>query len=92
MLSSLPIWDLRVHLETGHYLCRGGWGEGEKKGGGGKAISDWLEGGGGLNFFIKNFRGDQQFEVYSIVRGVHWPRWVKQLNSRVQTLSVKQYC
>ena len=34
-------------MMTGHYLCRGG--EGEKKGGGGgvKAISDWLEGGGG---------------------------------------------
>ena len=46
-----------------------------------KAISDWLE--GRLNFFIKKFRGGQQFEVYSIVRGVHWPRWVKQLNSRV---------
>ena len=75
------------YLGTGHYLCRGGGGGG----GGVKAISDWLE-GGGLNFFIKKFRGGQQFEVYSIVRGVHWPRWVRQLNSRVQTLSVKQLC
>ena len=73
------------------YVEGGGGGGGRKEGGGGvKAISDWLEGGGGLNFFIKKFRGGQQFEVYSIVRGVHWPRWVKQLNSRVQTLSVKQ--
>ena len=70
-----------MNLGTGLYLCRGGGGEGEKKGGGVKAISDWLE--GGVNFFIKKFRGGQQFEVYSIVRGVHWPRWVKQLNGRV---------
>ena len=66
----------------------GGGGGGEKIRGGVKAISDWLE--GGLNFFIKTFRGGQQFEVYSILRGIHWPRWVKQLNSRVQALSVKQ--
>ena len=42
---------------------------------------------------MKKFRGGgggQQFEVYSIVRGVHWPRWVKQLNSRMHTRSVKQ--
>ena len=33
------------------YVEGGGGGEGEKKGGGVKAISDWLE--GGLNFFYK---------------------------------------
>ena len=55
----------------------------KKKGGGGvKVISDWLE-GGGLNFFIKKFRGGQQFDyeiMRYILRGVHWPRWVKQFN------------
>ena len=34
---------------------------GGKKGRGGKAISDWPE-GGGLNFFIEKFRGDPQFD------------------------------
>ena len=67
----------------------GGGGREKRRGGGVKAISDWLE-GRGLNFFIKKFRGGKQFEVNSIVGGVHWPIWVKQLNSRVQTLSVKQ--
>ena len=37
-------------------------GEG-KKGGREKAISDWLEAwGGGLNFFVKKFRGGKQFD------------------------------
>ena len=44
-------------LGTGHYVPRGGW---EKREGGGKAISDWPE--GGLNFFIEKFRGDPQFD------------------------------
>ena len=52
-------------------------------GGGGrvKAISDWLEGGGGLNFFIKKFRGFTKLIARYVLTGVHWPRWVKQLNS-----------
>ena len=53
-----------------------------------------MGGGGAAKLFCKEVGGGggggQQFEVYSIVRSVHWPRWVKQLNSRVQTLSVKQ--
>ena len=74
------------------YVEGGGGGGGRKEGGGGGQGHFRLArgGGGGLNFFIKKFRGGQQYEVYSIVRGVHWPRWVKQLNRRVQTLSVKQ--
>ena len=35
-------------------------GGGKKGRGGGKAISDWPE--GGLNFFIEKFRGDPQFD------------------------------
>ena len=64
-------------LGTGHYLCRGGE-EGKKEGGGGggsKAISDWLE--GGLNFFIKKYRGVSSLIARFILRGVHWPIWVK---------------
>ena len=74
-------------LGTGHYLCRAG--EEGKKEGGSKAISDWLE-GGGLNFFIKKFRGVSSLIARYILRGVHWPIWVKQLNSRAQTILVKQ--
>ena len=74
-----------IYVEGG-----GGGGREKRRGGGGQGHLRLARGGGGLNFFIKKFRGGQQFEVYSIVRGVHWPRWVKQLNSRVQTLSVKQ--
>ena len=40
---------------TVHYLFRGG--QGEKEGGGVKAISDWPRGGGGVNVCIKKFRG-----------------------------------
>ena len=46
-------------LGTGHYVRRGGRKKREV-GGGGKAISDWLE--GGLNFFIKKFRAGPQFD------------------------------
>ena len=57
-------------LATGHYLVGG-----KKEGGGGfKAISDWLEGGSAV--FILRY----------ILRGVHWPRWLKYLNGRVQTI------
>ena len=51
-----------------------------KKEGEVKAISDWLE--GGLNFFVKMFRGVSSLIARYILRGVHWPRWIKQLNSR----------
>ena len=53
---------------------------GGKKEGGVKAISDWLLGGGGLNVFIKKFRGVSKSIVRYILTGVHWPRWVKQFN------------
>ena len=52
-------------LGTARYLCRGG----REKRWGVKAISDWLE-GGGLNFFIKKFRGGQQFD-----RKVYFPNF-----------------
>ena len=87
---------IRIHIRD-RSLCRGeGGGEkrrrGREKRRGGQGYFRLARGGRGLNFFIKKLGGGggQQFEVYSIVRGVHWPRWVKQLNSRVQTLSVKQ--
>ena len=57
-------------------------GGGKKEGGGGKAISDWPEAGASL---IAKYI----LYIY-ILRGVHWPRWVKQLNSRAQTIYVKQ--
>ena len=44
------------------------------------AISDWLE--GELNVFVTMFRGVSSLIARYILRGVHWPRWVKQLNSR----------
>ena len=46
-------------------------------GGGVKAISDWLQ--AGLNFFIKTFRGVSSLIARYILRGVHWPRWVKNI-------------
>ena len=36
---------------------------------------------GGLNFFIKKFRGFTKLIARYVLTGVHWPRWVKQLNS-----------
>ena len=66
------------------YVEGGGKKEGEIK-----AISDWLW-GRGLNFFIKKFRGVSKLIARYILTGVHWPRWVKQLNSRAQTIYVKQ--
>ena len=71
---------------TGHHLCMGGGGR-EKEGGRGvKATSDWLE--QGLNFFIKKFRGGNSLIARHIFRGVNWPRWLKQLNSRAQTINI----
>ena len=46
-------------------------------GGGVKAISDCLQ--GGLKFFIKTFRGVSSLIARYIFRGVHWPRWVKNI-------------
>ena len=60
----------------------------KRRGGGVKAILDWLE--GGLNFFMKTFKGVSSLIARYILRGVHWPRWVKQLNRRAQTIFVKQ--
>ena len=47
---------------------------------------------GGLNVFIKKFRGVSSLIARYILRGDNWPRWVKQLNSRVYVIYVKQYC
>ena len=44
-----------------------GGGEEKKKGGGVKAISDWLE--GGVNLFIKKFRGVSSLIASYILRG-----------------------
>ena len=61
------------------FIYVGGGGRAKKEGEV-KAISDWLE--GGLNFFVKMFRGVSSLIARYILRGVHWPRWIKQLNSR----------
>ena len=63
-----------------------GWVGGGGLEGGVKGISDWLEGGAKL--FYKEVKGG--LIARYILRGVHWPRWVKQLNSRAQTIYVKQ--
>ena len=46
--------------------------------------------GGEVSFFMKTFKGVSSLIARHILRGVHWPRWVKQLNSRAQTIFVKQ--
>ena len=73
-------------LGTGHYLCRGG----ERKKGGGSRLFQIGYRGGGAKLFIKRFRGGSSLIARCILRGGHWPRWVKQLNSRAQTIYVKQ--
>ena len=62
--------------------------EGGKKGGGGQGFLRLTR--GGINFLIRKLRGISSLIARYILRGVHWPRWVKQLNSRVQTIYVKQ--
>ena len=46
--------------------------------------------GGEVSFFMKTFKWVSSLIARHILRGVHWPRWVKQLNSRAQTIFVKQ--
>ena len=79
-----------IYVEGGKEKKRGGGGgrlfQGGE-GGGVTAISDWRA--GGLNLFIKKFRGVSSLIASYIQRGIHWPRWVKQLNSRAQTIFVK---
>ena len=43
-------------------------------------------------FYIKKFRGVSSLIARYILTGDNWPRWVKQLNSRVYRIYVKQYC
>ena len=74
-------------LGAGHYLSRG---EREKKKGGSRLFHIGWRRGGGLNFFIKMFSGVSSLNARYISKGVHWPRWVKHLNSRVQIIYVKQ--
>ena len=62
----------RTHKEPVIIYVEVGVGGGGEEGGGVKAISDWL--GGGLNFFIKKFRGVSSLVARYILRGVHWPR------------------
>ena len=73
-------------LGAGHYLSSG---EREKRRGG-QGYFTLAGGGGGLNFFIKMFSGVSNLNARYISKGVHWPRWVKHLNSRVQIIYVKQ--
>ena len=62
---------------------------GREKKKGVKAISsDWVDGGAKL--FYKEVYGVSSLIARCILRGVHWPRWVKRLNSRAQTIFVKQ--
>ena len=68
-------------------------GRGKKRTGGGGGDQGFLilaSGGGGLKFFLKKFRGVSSLISRYILRGVHWQKWVKQLNSRAQTIYGKQ--
>ena len=47
-------------------------------------------GGGGQGYFRLARGGVSSLIVRYILRGVYWPRWVKHLNGRVQTIYVKQ--
>ena len=42
---------------------------------------------GGGRFYLEGVRS---LIARYILRGIHWQRWVRQLNSRVQTIYVKQ--
>ena len=57
---------------------------------GGKSQGYFRLARGGLNFFMNMLRRVSSLIMRYILRGVHWPRWVKQLNSRAQTIFVKQ--
>ena len=64
-------------------------GGGGKKRRGVKAISsDWVDVGAKL--FYKEVYGVSSLIARCILREVHWPRWVKRLNSRAQTIFAKQ--
>ena len=65
-------------------------GEGEKRRRGQGYFRLAIGGRGGLNFFIKKFRGVTKLIARYILTGVHWPRWVRQLNSRALTIYVKR--
>ena len=57
-------------------------------GGGGRGADQGyfrLARGGANNFFIKKFREVSSLIARYILREVHWPKWVKQLNSTAQT-------
>ena len=64
---------------TSQYLGRGGGGKRKKKRGQGYIR---LPRGGWLvkTFLKRSFRGISTLIARYILRGVHWPRWVKQLN------------
>ena len=51
----------------------------EKKNGGGGGQGYFRLATGGLNFFITTFRGVSSLIARYILRGVHWPRWVKNM-------------
>ena len=61
-----------THKEPVIIYVEVGVGGGGEEGGRVKAILDWL--GGGLNFFIKKFRGVSSLIARYILTGVHWPR------------------
>ena len=65
-------------------------GRGKKRTGGDQGFFILARGGEGRNFFVKKFRGVSSLISRYILRGVHWQKWVKQLNSRAQTIYGKQ--
>ena len=61
-------------------MLRGAGGEKKKKGGS-RLFQIGYRRGGGLNVFIKKFRGVWKLIARYILTRVHSSRWVKQLNS-----------
>ena len=62
----------RTHKEPVIIYVEVGVGGGGEEGGGGSRL--FQIGEGGLNFFIKKFRGVSSLVARYILRGVHWPR------------------
>ena len=79
--------DLDFCLSKGPVIIYVEGGKGKRRGGQGYFILARV--GGGLNFFTKKFRRVSSLIARYILRGIHWPKWVKQLNSRAQTIYVK---
>lgn len=63
VLKCDPVGDQSLFMQRGGGGGEGGGGEGGKRSGI-KAISDWLGGGGGLNFLCRSLEGGLWFEVH----------------------------